>query len=273
MSKYLVISDIHANYDALEAVLKAEPDLPIWFLGDAIGYYYDAIRVLNKLVQLEEEQRLEVWLQGNHDHAISELNDIVLIGMQEVAVAAIKQTRELLRETKYAPLHERLCHLHPTEARRIGDLDIFFSHGGPDAPLNHYVENIADAYDAAQDCPAPLCLLGHTHVPRHFFSIQANQRDSWEEQWLPPQTLQRYNWQTNTGGCTILNPGSVGQPRDGANGSFAVYAILDCSDHTFSICRVPYNPEPLQKATLLWLQAYLPETALDWHINRLNTNR
>src|SRR4051794_22393293 len=91
-----VISDIHANADALAAVLQHIPaDRDIWFLGDAVGYYPDFRIVLDQLEGLYRSKRLQYWIKGNHDFA-AHVADISQLRFSDIAHTAILLTRDKL---------------------------------------------------------------------------------------------------------------------------------------------------------------------------------
>ena len=263
--RYAILSDIHANYEALRAVLHAlPPRLPIWFLGDAVGYYPDSIAVLDTLSALEAERRLVVWLKGNHDEA-AYLPPTTPLDMNSVARTVIRRTTAQLAQ---APGPARLALL---EALPVGpqvapgEPELTRVHAAPDAPLSHYLEHVHDAWAAASACTTPVCLVGHTHIPSKLSSPTPGVLGSWTRQELFQTQAQRFHYAPSE--LTFLNPGSVGQPRDGfahvRARAYAAYGLLDTGARTLSVQRVEYDPAPLFERTRSWLAGHLPEQEIE----------
>jgi putative phosphoesterase len=200
-----VISDIHSNYDALQAVLSAIGDYDaLVCLGDLVGYGAQPNEVVSEIRSL----RPKAIVMGNHDYAVSTGDTS---GFVQHAVQAVEWTRR-----KISP--ENLRHIASLRAKATFTVDgvkISLVHGSPRDPLNEYV--YPDTIDfilrsLVEDSRGTILLLGHTHVPfvRKFDSM------------------------------LIGNPGGVGQPRDGD--ARASYAILEpSSEPEFRIYRVPYD--------------------------------
>jgi putative phosphoesterase len=200
-----VISDIHSNYDALQAVLSAIGDYDaLVCLGDLVGYGAQPNEVVSEIRSLKPK----AIVMGNHDYAVSTGDTS---GFVQHAVQAVQWTRR-----KISP--ENLRHIASLRAKTTFTADgvkISLVHGSPRDPLNEYV--YPDTMDfilrsLVEDSQGTILLLGHTHVPfvRKFDSM------------------------------LIGNPGGVGQPRDGD--ARASYAILEPSaEPEFRIYRVPYD--------------------------------
>lgn len=264
--RYLIMSDIHANAAGLDAVLTTAPtDLPIWFLGDAVGYYPDVSEVLDRLIGLGD--RLQVWMRGNHDQAaISDRPKA--FDMNGIALAAIQRTHAQL-----SPVERNLLATRP-----IGPLaaphepTITLVHGGTDDPLNHYLHDTHNAARAAQTCPTRLCLVGHTHIPLKLYSPTPEVPHSWRRQALFHTKDNTYRYDE---AMVFLNPGSIGQPRDGFRDPHdhdrphATYAILDTNERTFQVHRVAYDLGDLPARTRSWLGGHLPDHLIEPHILRL----
>ncbi len=228
LMRCLVISDIHANLAAFEAVLadararEGEFDF-VWCLGDVVGYGPDPNECIDLLRTLPH-----VCLAGNHDYAV--LGKLDLETFNENAMLAITWTRAQLR-----PENMRYLMARP---ERIEQADFLLVHGSPRQPIWEYV---LDAGIAAENfdlfSAPPYCLIGHTHVPLMFVrDANANTRHravrtSHPENGLPI-TLRR-------GNQYIINAGSVGQPRDGD--PRAAYAILDTHSVVWTPYRVTYD--------------------------------
>lgn len=236
----LVLSDIHANLAALDSVLEAAGAVDaIWCLGDVIGYGPDP----NACVERLRELKPEYWLAGNHDWAA--LGKLDISDFNPMARLAALWTREQL-----TPQNFRFLETLPA---RVKASELFtLAHGSPRHPIWEYV---LDAQTAAANFAyfdTPYCLVGHTHVPAIY--RQQNGRVEGPAYALgEPIRLEN--------GRVIVNPGGVGQPRDGD--PRASYIILDTDALTVTYHRVEY---PVQKTQAKMAKAGLPARL----ITRLN---
>lgn len=222
----LVISDIHANLAALEAVLAdAAPFDRIWCLGDLVGYGPDPNECIERIREFDH-----VCIAGNHDWAA--LGKLDLNQFNSDARAANAWTHEQLTPTNRLYL-ERL----PTKRFEDGFLLV---HGSPREPIWEYVLDIDQAAANFNQFKTAICLVGHTHVPLGFVHDQ----DSDEYHMLIPPYPEPVRL-SNPHMRMILNPGSVGQPRDGD--PRASYAILDTEAQTWELHRVAYPVEATQQ--------------------------
>lgn len=221
--RYLIVSDIHANLAALEAVLVDAPAFAeIWCLGDLVGYGPDP----NECIELIQDFP-HVSLVGNHDCAV--LGQLDLLSFNAVARTANKWTQSVLTPAS----REYLDSLSPHREHRSFHL----AHASPREPVWEYVLEDSIACANFRHFHTDVCLVGHTHVPVIF---ELNERRGRCEMWLPPFPgpvgLRSRR--------LIINPGSVGQPRDGD--SRASYAILDGEDMTWEFRRAAYSVEVTQ---------------------------
>ncbi|MGP8071087.1 MAG: metallophosphoesterase family protein [Candidatus Bathyarchaeia archaeon] len=205
-----VISDIHSNLTAFEAVIGKLPKHDALFcLGDIVGYGPQPNEVVARLVEL----RPSVILMGNHDYAVVS-GDVQ--GFSANAATAVEWTRQKLDRVS----RDYLAALKPsTRIEREGCTFALF-HGGPRDPLNEYVfPGISDSAGRSlvQAASARIVLLGHTHMPM-LYSF----KDS-----------------------VLANPGSVGQPRDGDRRASFALLTLSQEDVKFEIQRVEYDVEPV----------------------------
>ena len=222
--RYLVMSDIHANLPALEAVLAdALPYDEVWFLGDLVGYGPDPNECIERVRELPCTS-----LAGNHDWAV--LGRLDLNSFNRDARAAYTWTREELTTES----REYLSDL-PSRAEPDG---VTIVHASPREPIWEYVLDTHVALANFDHFSTALCLLGHSHIPLLFVLDDDGQRCAVA---LPedrdPVVLDSSR--------VILNPGSVGQPRDGD--PRASYAILDTDEATWELHRVEYSIETVQK--------------------------
>jgi diadenosine tetraphosphatase ApaH/serine/threonine PP2A family protein phosphatase len=227
--RYLILSDIHANLTALDACLEAVQGR--WekavCLGDVVGYGPDPNEVIDRLRSLDA-----VTIRGNHDKASSGVADAE--DFNPVARAAALWTRQKLRPDNQAWL-ENL----PSGPLAI---DGFHVVHGAVHDEDEYLVAAAQALDSLADAPSPLTFFGHTHV-QGGFSLQDDRVTVLQPK---PADAKPYGTLKIEPGVTyMVNPGSVGQPRDGD--TRAAFAIADTLNHCVEFWRVPYNIGAVQK--------------------------
>jgi diadenosine tetraphosphatase ApaH/serine/threonine PP2A family protein phosphatase len=214
-----VISDVHANLYALEAVLaeidRAPPDA-IWCLGDTVGYGPRP----NECCDLVRD-RADLVLTGNHDLLALGSAEVALGEFNPEAAEASRWTAEQLSEASRRFLEP----LKP--AAEVEGTQLF--HGSPRDPVWEYVLTELIALESLTLTHAPLVLVGHTHVAT---ALVLN-GDRLEGGVAPDGTKARFNEHR----C-LLNPGSVGQPRDG--NPDAAYLEVDFGAKRAKFRRVPY---------------------------------
>jgi diadenosine tetraphosphatase ApaH/serine/threonine PP2A family protein phosphatase len=232
-----VITDIHANLTALEAVL-AEIDAlgveEIWCLGDVVGYGAEP-DACTDLVR----ERAQVCLVGNHDIAV--LGALDISSFSEAAAEAVKWTREHVSEQTL----EFLRGLDPDEERE--GLGLF--HASPRDPIWEYVLSYEQAYANLTAQSRPISLVGHSHVSLFF----AMPEDGGLADVRGGQVGDGNSVDLSSGRW-LLNPGSVGQPRDGD--PRAAWLQLDTESLSATFHRVGYD---IEKAAAAIVQAGLPE--------------
>lgn len=223
--RILIISDIHANLTAFQSVLddaKGQWDY-VWCLGDVVGYGPDP----NECVELLKSMP-HLCLAGNHDWAALGRLDIRTFNPD--ARKAVDWTRAALTPANFAYL-EAL----PTTFV-IGQYTL--AHGSPREPVWEYIlEPLIAALNFAH-FETPYCLVGHTHQPVIY--EQTNEAGD-TEVYMPAYRQRRFL----NGRRQIINPGSVGQPRD-ANPD-AAYAILDDETNVWEHRRIPYDISAVQR--------------------------
>ncbi len=205
----LVVSDIHGNLPALEAVLDDAPGADtVICCGDLTGYYPWP----DDVVGIAREQGF-LAVRGNHDEAIITGSTF---GMAGAAATAARWTTEAIADDTRAFLEK----LPYTRREAVHGVDVLVAHGSPRAPVEEYVypDTVSEQFLQEQNIDADILLLGHTHVP--FAKTVAD-------------TL-------------VVNPGSVGQPRDGD--PRAAYAVVDLAEQTADIHRVEYPVAEVQEA-------------------------
>jgi diadenosine tetraphosphatase ApaH/serine/threonine PP2A family protein phosphatase len=218
-----VLSDIHSNLVALDAVLAhAGPVDAVWHLGDVVGYGPDPDGVVARLAAVDA-----LGVRGNHDSAA--LGGPEIRWFNPEAAAAAEWTRDVIRP-------ETRAWLDAQPLRREVD-PVTLVHGSPRDPLREYIitMDVVSANFAA--LTTTYGLHGHTHVPIAF--IDADQHvDVLEVGDGATVTLDERT--------TLLNPGSVGQPRDGD--PRASYLVLDSETDTVTWHRVTYDVATVQAA-------------------------
>ena len=228
-----VVSDIHSNLHALEAALSAiDQDAPdeLWCLGDLVGY---GPRPNECCAAIAE--RADVCLAGNHDLAVRGTIDLTEFG-GEAAVAA-GWTRGVLEPQAQALLDR----LEP-EGEAHG---VALYHGSARDPIWEYVLSDEAALATLELSGSPLVLVGHSHV-----ALRVVQSGGEVEGGIAAAGAE-----VEVGGArALLNPGSVGQPRDGD--PRAAYLLLDLDAHRASFHRVEYDIERTQREIR---EAGLPE--------------
>jgi predicted phosphodiesterase len=244
--RYLILSDIHANLQALEAVLDAAAPSRwdhVVVLGDLVGYGGDPNGVVDRVRALDPI----AVIRGNHDKAACGLDDGS--GFNTVARLAASWTRETLTPVNRAYL--RALAQGPTAI----DVFVEICHGAP-FDEDYYIFNADDAVRAMTAATRPLCLFGHTHLPVAF------QQHEQQLGGFAPQGDSELK--LREGVAYLVNPGSVGQPRDGD--PRAAYAVLDVDALMLALRRVEY---PVHAAQRRILDAGLPTSLA----NRLGIGR
>lgn len=232
--RYLVLSDIHSNLEALEAVVNdAGPFDEVWCLGDVVGYGPDPNACVELLRSLPHQ-----CIAGNHDWAT--LGKLDLEDFNSDAREANLWNREQLTAENLAFLGDL-----PQTIR----MDLFtLVHGSPRYPIWEYVINVPTAEANFDRFDTPYCLVGHTHTPVIFRQNVQSDEQTGETVQLPPNDTLSLGPER-----LIINPGSVGQPRDG--NPKASYALVDLETLSVEHRRVAY---PLEETRAKMVQHDLP---------------
>ena len=232
--RILIISDLHANYTALEAVLNDAGQFDeTWCLGDLVGYGPDPNMVVEEVRLLPNL----TCMLGNHDVAI--------LGRMELA-AFNNEARRSLTWTSNVLTADNMDFLrslpHTTGVRG----EVTLAHGSPRDPVWEYVLNTLSARLNFEHFSTPYCFVGHSHIQSIFQLDEKRDRGS--------MTLAKVGQEFPLKPRLILNPGSVGQPRD--RDPRAAYAIFTPDLPTWEPRRVAYDVEAVQARVR---QAGLPE--------------
>jgi diadenosine tetraphosphatase ApaH/serine/threonine PP2A family protein phosphatase len=229
--RYLILSDIHANLDAFDAVLEhAEGRWDrVLVLGDLVGYGAEPNGVVDRVKALAPD----AVIRGNHDKAACGIDD----GSQFNHVA---RTAAVWTGAQLTPANMDYLRALPMGPVQIDALTEI-CHGTP-FDEDHYIFDGNDAMLALSSAQRPLCLYGHTHLPAVFklidgdaSSFEGNAPDPDREVVVPLQRGSQY----------LVNAGSIGQPRDGD--PRAGYGVLDDEAREVRLFRVPYAVEKAQQ--------------------------
>ena len=221
-----VLSDIHANLAALEAVRSDLPEVDqVWVLGDIVGYGPEPNEVISTLQEMGARSVL-----GNHDGAA--IGGVDPAYFNTDARTAIEWTATVIDENSRSYLGTL------PEVRRDGELTAV--HGSPRDPIWEYITSRGIAAANAEHFDTRLCLFGHTHLPIAY-RVGADDVDGVIG--LPGEIVRL------DGARALVNPGSVGQPRDGLPD--AAYAVLDTGEDpagdAVSFHRVRYDIDRTQR--------------------------
>ena len=232
--RILVMSDIHANYTALEAVLKDAGQVDeTWCLGDLVGYGPDP----NACVEEIRERPMLTCMLGNHDVAV--------IGRMPFESFNGDARRSLVwHERVLSASNADFLRSLPENPKVRGDVTM--AHGSPRDPVWEYIINTLSARLNFDFFDTTWCFVGHSHIQCMFILDQERDRIT-----LEAPRLGEAMSLTNR---AILNPGSVGQPRD--RDPRAAYAIFDPEAKTWEARRAAYNIAEVQERIR---EARLPE--------------
>jgi diadenosine tetraphosphatase ApaH/serine/threonine PP2A family protein phosphatase len=231
--RILVISDIHSNLTALEAVLTSAGQVDgVWCLGDLVGYGPDPDACITRVRELPNN----LCIMGNHDAAVSGLRNIERFN--DEAEQAILITRAMVSAESVEYLNS-LPEIIETESAIL-------AHGSPRNPIWEYILDPLSARMAIAFIQKDLGFVGHTHLPVCFTLDEKN--DKMTKKLLKADEVIHIRHRM------ILNPGSVGQPRD--HDPRASYGIYDTVEKTWQIHRVEYDIQSVQQRIIA---AGLPE--------------
>jgi predicted phosphodiesterase len=235
--RYLVLTDIHANLEALEVCVsdarRRGYDTTL-VLGDLVGYGADP----NAVVETVQGLRPAAIVRGNHDKVACGLDQAE--GFNAIARAAALWTFDVL-----TPGHRAWLAALPEGPTQVDDL-VEICHGSP-FDEDSYIFDEADALRAIKSTSRPLCLFGHTHYPVAF-SLTAGKLEA-----IGPGSNGHVRLDLRDDVLYLVNPGAVGQPRDGD--PRAAYAIVDAAAKQIDLFRIDY---PIERAQQKVIDAGLP---------------
>lgn len=235
---YGLISDIHGSLEALEAVLAELKDCDTFLcLGDVVGYGPDPEACIDRVRELPGL----VCIAGNHDLAVVDRFDVMLFN--EYARAAVFWTQRQLSA-------EHISYLDSLPLRaRAGEAELV--HGSLPNEMN-YITTTWEAVSCFEAMAGDLCFVGHTHVAEYYWQ---RDRSGLAEQ---KALLLGGTVSLEDGLRYIVNPGGVGQPRDG--NSAASCGLYNTESRAVEVCRVVYDVESVQAKMR---EAKLPEYLAD----------
>ncbi len=242
--RVLIFSDVHANLSALDAVLQDAGEVDqIWCLGDMVGYGPDP----NQCIQRVQSLPNFLCLLGNHD--VAALGQIDTTAFNADARQAIHWTQDALSS-------ESINYLAKLPLKHEVDDQITLVHGSPRKPIWEYLVNERVATQNFSFFNTQYCFVGHSHLPAIYQLLEGHEY----AQLLVPVSNQPISLKPRA----IINPGSVGQPRD--HNPNASYLILDTDNAIIEYNRTPYDIVSVQQR----MEAVgLPER----HIIRLEAGR
>jgi predicted phosphodiesterase len=239
--RYLILSDIHSNKEALGAVLsfvRRKPWDKAVFLGDLVGYGANPNQTVDTLRSLKPF----VGIRGNHDKVCSGLEDGELFN--RIALEAAMWTRKKLTRTNLQWLRGL------PEGPVLVDDTFAIAHGTP-IDEDAYIFGEIEALNVFRNTTFPICFFGHSHFPVIFA--------------LSPDAITTvltvapsFRFRLREGVRYLINPGSIGQPRDG--NPLASFALFDSETRVVSIHRIPYRVVDAQQKIL---KAGLPRPLAD----------
>jgi predicted phosphodiesterase len=233
--RYLLLSDIHGNAVALEAVLRDSQRRrweQVLFLGDLVGYYTRPEQAAKMLRELEPA----ACLLGNHDELL-----LAMVAGGKVPVAEGDLVTEVVRR------HVELMSAESVDfiggfTPRAGSERWQAVHGALRRPWE-YIDTLQSAQANFPLLERPLCFVGHTHVPRAFASVRVGDAELWRNvTFRNEQNVYRIPPKAKV----FFNPGSVGQPRDGS--PLASYAIYDDDLSLLEHFRVEFDVTAVQRS-------------------------
>jgi predicted phosphodiesterase len=234
--RLLLLSDIHSNLEALEACLGAAPPHDaVANLGDIVGYGASPNEVTSRVREMGG-----TFVRGNHDKVVAGLEDVESFN-PIAGLAALWNRGQMTGENM-----EWLRTL-PQGPVAIPGLDgIQLVHGAP-RDEDQYVVSIEEALQPLVESGASLTFFGHTHV-QGTFVLRAGFGETLHPAYSSIGQTETCNFQLETGANYMINPGSVGQPRDGD--WRAAFSVFDSDRRIVTFCRAPYDVRAAQERIL-----------------------
>lgn len=261
----LILSDIHANIDALDAVLDAAPQHDVvWNLGDVVGYNAAPQAVIERVREIGSPRR--VFVRGNHDRACAGLsgaeyfNPIAFRAVQWTQGQLEPESLQWLKEMPRGPVYCRTGRegsSQPGSATSDDSQDrgaeITCVHGSL-LDEDEYLLSTEDAEGQLAHARTQITFFGHTHVQGGFAANAAGEWFPLKPVYTDDKVAERYDLDLRNAATYLINPGAVGQPRD--RDWRAAFALYDDEAARVTFFRVPYDVHLAQMRIQL---AGLPE--------------
>ena len=239
--RFLILSDIHGNIDALDAVLaraqRSSYDR-LLVLGDLVGYGASPNEVVDRIFDLQPD----AIIRGNHDKVVTGVKGID--SFNRIAAEAARWTQKVL-----TPENRSRVAALPAGPKNV-DREVEICHGTP-SDEDTYVSDETSAAVAIESAHRPICFFGHTHVPVAYVKDGNNLSVFHLQPRGPEATVVKIVKKNRY----LINPGSIGQPRD--TDPRASYATYDSRKQRAEIRRVPYQIDLAQQRIA---EAGLPES-------------
>jgi predicted phosphodiesterase len=234
--RILILSDIHANLEALEACLEAAPEHErVFNLGDIVGYGANPNEVTERSRSLGS-----VFVRGNHDRActgmlnVDDFNPVASLAVLWTQEQLTPENLEFLRGMPQGPVS-------PVE-------NLQCVHGSP-RDEDEYVLAAREGWSILAQAPVPLIFFGHTHVQGAYWIDDVEENEGVvDPRYASARGKQHFTLRLKKAGKYLVNPGSIGQPRDGD--PRAAFALYDDEAKSITFHRVPYDIERAQKKIL-----------------------
>lgn len=230
--RILLLSDIHSNLEALQACLGVAPSYDaIVNLGDVVGYGASPNEVTKSVRELGG-----TVVRGNHDKVVAGLDNVE--SFNPVAGMAAVWNREQLASE----------HLEWLRALPKGPLTLDgvsgaqFVHGAPEDE-DRYVVTVQDALETLLTSEVTITFFGHTHI-QGVFRLHRGLAETIHPQYETVGNQETWNFEVESGSSYMINPGSIGQPRDGD--WRAAFAVFDSEKNGLTFWRVPYDVRSAQ---------------------------
>jgi diadenosine tetraphosphatase ApaH/serine/threonine PP2A family protein phosphatase len=236
--RVLLISDIHANLEALNACLEAAPAHDsVANLGDVVGYGASPNEVTEIVRRISS-----ATVRGNHDRActglttLNEFNPVAAFAATWTKDALTPENLSWLRAMPAGPLDLQLGGEHKGGAARA-DIPLL-AHGSP-LDEDQYLVTVQDALEVLMRSSIRLTFFGHTHLQGGFILDQESGGHAFRAAYTSRDQAEQATLEFGRNARYLINPGSVGQPRDGD--WRAAFALFDSSAGAVTYYRVPYD--------------------------------
>jgi len=231
--RILVISDIHGNLEGLEACLAAAPAYDrVFNLGDVVGYGASPNEVVARSRGLGG-----IFVRGNHDKACSGITNAE--DFNHIAALAAYWTKQQLTPENL----EWVKQLPKGPITSDGVTDVQCVHGSP-VDEDEYIIVVRDSYEPLMEAQAAVTFFGHTHI-QGGFAVDGEEWMTLRPIYETEDKAEQYEFPLNKGAKYLINPGSIGQPRDGDRR--AAFCVFDTDAYSVTFYRIPYDVKGAQK--------------------------